>query len=88
MLDTLNRHVIQPLVAIRRRSRHLEYLRELERTQFDSPEVVRAKQLVRLQATLLHAWQTVRCIRLEPWALAAILALDDVFLATYAKGKK
>ncbi len=75
MLDTLNRHVIQPLVAIRRRSRHLEYLRELERTQFDSPEVVRAKQLVRLQAVLQHAWQTVPYYQ-RVWSAAGVHPSD------------
>ena len=45
MLDTLNRHVVLPLVAWRRGSRHLQHLRELERSQFDPPEVVRARQL-------------------------------------------
>ena len=71
MLDTLNRHVIQPLVAIRRRSRHLEYLRQLEHTQFDSPEVVRAKQFVRLQATLHHAWETVPYYQ-RVWSAAGV----------------
>ncbi len=75
MLDTLNRHVIQPLVAIRRRSRHLKYLRDLERTQFDTPEVVRAKQLVRLQATLQHAWETVPYYQ-RVWSAAGVHPSD------------
>ncbi len=75
MLDTLNRHVIQPLVAIRRRSRHLEYLRQLERTQFDAPDAMRAKQLVRLQATLHHAWATVPYYQ-RVWSAAGIHPSD------------
>ena len=69
MLDTLNRHVVQPLVAAKRRSRHLRFLRELERTQFDPPDVIRARQLGALQSTLRHAYDTVPYYR-RAWAAA------------------
>ncbi len=59
MLDFLNRNVMHPLMARRGRSRHLEYLRDLEQTQFDPPEVIRARQLAALKTTLKHAYETV-----------------------------
>ncbi|HET6572575.1 MAG TPA: phenylacetate--CoA ligase family protein, partial [Fimbriiglobus sp.] len=82
MLDTLNRHLTLPLVAWKRGSRHLEYLRHLERTQFDQPEVVRARQLEALQKTLRHAFETVPYYR-RTWAAAGVhpsdvKSLDDL----------
>ena len=71
MLDTLNRHVVLPLIARKRGSRHFEFLRYLERTQFDPPEVVRARQLGMLKATLRHAWETVPYYR-QTWAAAGV----------------
>jgi phenylacetate-CoA ligase len=59
MLDTLNRHVVQPLVARRRGSRHLRYLKLLERTQYDPPDIIRVRQLGMLKRLLDHAWRTV-----------------------------
>lgn len=40
MLDTLNRHLMHPLMAWREGSAHLRHLRTLRRTQFDPPEVI------------------------------------------------
>ncbi len=76
MLDALNRHLVQPLVAWKRGSRHLEYLRHLERTQFDPPEVVRARQLGLLRAALQHAYQTVPYYQ-RTWGAAGVHP-DDV----------
>ena len=59
MLDFVNRHVLQPLSAAKAGSQHLRYLRVLRQTQFDPPEVVRARQLVALKAILRHAYATV-----------------------------
>ena len=59
MLDFLNRHVMHPLMARRARSRHLHYLRYLEQTQFDPPELIRARQLAALKVQLHHAFNTV-----------------------------
>jgi phenylacetate-CoA ligase len=59
MLDFLNRHVMHPLMAWRSGSKHLDYLRELRRRQFDPPEVIRARQLAALQGQLRHAYATV-----------------------------
>jgi phenylacetate-CoA ligase len=59
MLTFLNRNVMHPLMARREGSRHLEYLRILERTQFDSPDVIRARQLAALKTMLSHAFETV-----------------------------
>src|SRR3954464_5710973 len=55
MLDFLNRHLMHPLMAWRASSRHLRHLRTLERTQFDPPEVIRARQLAAVQTQLQHA---------------------------------
>lgn len=71
MLDFLNRHVVQPIYAAKAGSRHLQYLRTLRRTQFDPPEVVRARQLAALQAILHHAFDTVPFYR-AAWTAAGV----------------
>lgn len=82
MLDALNRHLVLPLVAWKRGSRHLEYLRHLERTQFDPPEDVRARQLESLRETLRHAFETVPYYQ-RAWRAAGVhpsdvKSLDDL----------
>lgn len=82
MLDTLNRHVVLPLIARKRGSRHLEYLKFLEQTQYDSPELIRARQLSMLKAMLDHAYQTVPYYR-QLWTKAGVnpgdvRSLDDL----------
>ena len=82
MLDYLNRYLVKPLVAAKRHSKHLQYLAELERTQFDSPEVVRDRQLHALQAQLQHAYETVPYYR-KSWDAvglhpSAVSCLDDL----------
>lgn len=76
MLDTLNRHLVQPLIAAKRRSRHLRNYRFLAKSQFDSPEAVRARQLAMLKAQLRHAYATVPFYR-RTWATAGVHP-DDV----------
>ena len=76
MLDVLHRHFVQPLVALKRRSRHLGDLRRLERSQYDSPEEVRATQLTMLRSTLRHAYHTVPYYR-AAWDAAGVRP-DDV----------
>src|SRR5437867_3644646 len=71
MLDILNRHLMQPLMAKRSRSRHLDYLRYLEQTQFDPPDVVRARQLAALKVQLRHAYETVPYYR-AAWRQAGV----------------
>src|SRR5579872_6418861 len=80
MLDFLNRHVMHPLMAWRARSRHLQHLRELKRTQFDSPEVIRSRQLTALRAQLLHAYATVPYYR-AAWNAAGVHPEDVKSLA-------
>lgn len=75
MLDYLNRNIMKPLLARKDRSRHLTHLRHLERTQFDSPEVIRARQLIALKVTLQHAWDTVPFYR-AAWARAGVHPSD------------
>ncbi len=80
MLDFLNRHVMHPLMARKSRSRHLEYLRLLQQTQFDPPEVIRARQLVELKVTLRHAYETVPYYR-AAWRTAGVHPCDLTSLA-------
>jgi phenylacetate-CoA ligase len=80
MLDFLNRHLMHPLMALKDRSRHLEYLRYLRQTQFDPPEVVRARQLAALKVTLRHAYETVPYYR-AAWRKAGVHPSDVNSLA-------
>jgi phenylacetate-CoA ligase len=76
MLTFLNRRLMQPYFARRARSRHLEYLRLLEQTQFDPPAVVAARQLAALKVQLKHAYATVPYYR-TAWDRAGVHP-DDV----------
>lgn len=76
MLDYLNRHLMHPLMARREGSHHLEYLNDLRETQYDPPEVIRARQLRQLQAQLKHAFATVPYYR-AAWTAAGVHP-DDV----------
>lgn len=75
MLDLLNRHLMHPLMAWREGSKHLKHLRTLERTQFDPPDVIRARQLAALKAQLQHAWDTVPYYR-AAWTKAGVHPSD------------
>jgi phenylacetate-CoA ligase len=54
------RYVIAPAWAVWERSPYLRHYRRLTRTQFDLPEVIRARQWERIESLLEHAWQTTR----------------------------
>ncbi len=75
MLDFLNRHLMHPLMAWREGSQHLQHLRTLRQTQFDAPDVIRARQLAALQSQLRHAWDTVPYYR-AAWAKAGVHPSD------------
>src|SRR5262245_61327965 len=75
MLDAMNRYLVQPFVTWKRGSRHLQYLRELERSQFDSPATVRDRQLAKLQSQLAHAYATVPFYR-QTWDAAGVHPAD------------
>jgi phenylacetate-CoA ligase len=75
MLDLLNRHLMHPFMAWRAGSQHLKHLRTLERTQFDPPEVIRARQLAALKVQLQHAWDTVPYYR-AAWTKAGVHPSD------------
>ncbi|MBP3961054.1 phenylacetate--CoA ligase family protein [Gemmata sp. G18] len=75
MLDTLNRHLIHPFMAWREGRPHLRHLDTLQKTQFDAPEVIRARQLEALQAQLKHAWDTVPYYRAS-WTQAGVHPAD------------
>lgn len=76
LTDFLNRHLMQPLAAARAGSKHLRFLRHLRRTQFDSPVLVRDRQLAMLKAVLRHAYETVPYYR-RAWRYAGVHP-DDV----------
>lgn len=59
MYAFLNRNLFQPLLARRAGSRHLRYLRQLELTQFDDPEVIQTRQTLAVKRMLTHAYETV-----------------------------
>ena len=71
MLATVNRRVVWPLVARRRNSRHLHYLRELERSQYRKPGDIAADQLTRLKLILAHAYDTVPHYK-RSWSAAGV----------------
>lgn len=71
MLDLLNRHLLQPLAAMKAGSKHLRYLRYLQQTQFDTPDVVAARQLGMLKQILRHAYETVPFYR-RTWQAAGV----------------
>jgi phenylacetate-CoA ligase len=82
LIDFANRHLAQPLAAWKNRSRHLTHLRALRRTQYDSPETIRARQFSALQRVLHHAFQTVPYYR-KHWTAAGVhpgivKSLDDL----------
>ena len=83
MLDTLNRRLVLPLLAAKRGSTHLRDLAELERTQFESPEQIRARQLTLLKAQLQHAFATVPYYQ-RTWAAAGVHPSDLNSLADLA----
>lgn len=71
MLDWLNRTIAHPLAAFRNGSRHREYLKLLERSQYDPPDVVRGRQLSRLKRVLVHAYDSVPFYR-QTWDAADV----------------
>src|SRR4029078_6058478 len=71
MLDFLNRSVMHPLLARGEGSHHLEHLRALRETQYDPPEVIRARQLRALQEQLKHAHATIPYSR-AAWNAAGV----------------
>ena len=83
MLDTLNRRLVLPLLAAKRGSTYLRDLVALERTQFESPEQIRARQLTLLKTQLQHAFATVPYYQ-RTWAAAGIHPSDLNSLADLA----
>jgi phenylacetate-coenzyme A ligase PaaK-like adenylate-forming protein len=82
MISLANRHLLQPFVAWKADSPHLKHLRTLERTQFDSLDVIRERQFAALRDVVRHAEQTVPYYR-DRWSLAGVRAdslrtLDDL----------
>lgn len=75
MLALFNRHLVQPLMALRSRSRHFDYLRLLRQTQFDPPEVIAARQLGAIKVQLQHAYDTVPYYR-AAWRKAGVHPID------------
>ena len=82
MLSALNRYLAQPLWARRDSSRHLRYLKLLERRQFDFADRVVERQREAVCEIVRHAGETVPYYR-ERWASLglhpdAVRSLDDL----------
>lgn len=75
MLAWCNRNVVLPLIAWRNGSRHLRYLRELERRQWDSPEEIAMRQWAAVQAQLRFAYEHVPYYRIT-WREAGVHPSD------------
>jgi phenylacetate-CoA ligase len=82
----LIRAALGPLWARWERSPYLHHYRLLRRTQFDSPETIRARQRMRLAALLKHAQATVPFYRdrlgagidLDGFSQLPVLTKDDI----------
>jgi phenylacetate-CoA ligase len=83
MLDIINRHIVQPLVAAKNGSDHLRYLKTLRKTQFDSREAIEQRQLEQLQGVLRHAYFTVPFYQ-RTWRAAGVHPCDVRTLADLA----
>ena len=59
MMTFLNRHVFSPMLAKKNGSRVFEFLRFLEKSQYDSPETIRVRQWTSIKAMIHHAYETV-----------------------------
>jgi phenylacetate-CoA ligase len=80
--DALVGGFFEPAWDLYERSARLKSLRDLRRTQWDTPEAVRARQEQRLRAILQHAGATCAYYR-DSWAAAgvdpaAVRTLDDL----------
>ncbi len=71
MLAWLNRYVLQPLDAWRSGSHHLEYLKELERRQWEPPDTIQQRQWESLRQQLSHAFHNVPYYR-QRWSALGI----------------
>lgn len=83
MLAVLNRHVVWPLVAKKRRSRHLQFHRLLDQTQYDSPAIHERRQFLLLRAMVDHAYVSVPYYR-AAWDAAGVHPTDLTKLADLA----
>ena len=82
MLDLLNRHLAQPLLAWKAGSPHLQHLRVLEQSQYDSSDTIQDRQVRAVRAIVRHAWRTVPYYR-DRWRRLglhpdAVRTLDDL----------
>jgi len=59
-LAPITRQLIAPAWAAWERSPYLRHHRQLLRTQFEPPEVVRSRQWQRVESLLMHAYRTTR----------------------------
>ncbi len=73
-LAPISRHLIAPAWAAWESSPYLRHYRRLKRTQYDSPEVVRQRQLAKLREIASHARATVPFYRDLP---GDIRSFDD-----------
>jgi phenylacetate-CoA ligase len=82
MICLANRRLLLPFMAWKSGSPHLKYLRTLDETQYDAPDVIAERQLAAVREVVRHAAQTVPYYR-ERWGEAglhadSIRSLDDL----------
>ncbi len=63
MITQLNRRIVLPFLARRAGKPLFTNLHQLEKTQWDSPETIRARQLLELRRMFRHAFDTVAYYR-------------------------
>ena len=55
--QTLAKYILDPLFAVHEKSNHLEYLHQFEKSQYYTPEKLKADQLHLLKVLVLHAYK-------------------------------
>ena len=55
IVQPIAKYIIDPIVAAREKSSHLNWLKQLEKSQYYSPERIQQMQLERLKKLLIHA---------------------------------
>jgi phenylacetate-CoA ligase len=85
LLAPISRHVVAPAWAAWEGSAYLRHYRRLKRTQFDPPDVIRARQLDELRRLIDHACATVpyyRRLGLRPGDIRTLADLHAVPMLT------
>lgn len=89
ILTPISRHFIARAYSLRERSRLFLHLRELEHTQWLPLEELRTRQIDKLKAMLVHAYETVdfyrerfKSVRFDPYSFGDMDQLQKIPLLT------